>query len=274
MFRTLDLSDVSFLSKTNLWTPTELGADLALWLDAADTDTITLSGSNVSQWDDKSGNNRHASQAIAADQPIYTSNVLNGKPGVTFDGSTDFLTVAHDNALNAQIAPSSVVILYRERVSGFRLMQKAPSGTGASADAFFSSSSSVLGAAGTFTTSYPFWQNVWQFDVGTFSGNVIRHWRNGTKLVPTNVTGGSIVNGELVSSSTPATNSDPLFIGKRDNPSSTEGHMNGELLETLILTSALSTDDRQKLEGYLAWKWGLVSNLPVDHPYKTKPPTV
>ena len=31
--------------------------------------------------------------------------------------------------------------------------------------------------------------------------------------------------------------------------------------------------DRQQLEGYLAWKWGLEANLPVDHPYKNAAPT-
>jgi hypothetical protein len=30
--------------------------------------------------------------------------------------------------------------------------------------------------------------------------------------------------------------------------------------------------NRQKLEGYLAHKWGLGANLPVDHPYKTVGP--
>jgi len=34
----------------------------------------------------------------------------------------------------------------------------------------------------------------------------------------------------------------------------------------------LSTEDRQKLEGYLAWKWGLESDLPVGHPYAASPP--
>ena len=28
----------------------------------------------------------------------------------------------------------------------------------------------------------------------------------------------------------------------------------------------------KKIEGYLAWKWGLESNLPVDHPYKSGGP--
>ena len=29
---------------------------------------------------------------------------------------------------------------------------------------------------------------------------------------------------------------------------------------------------REKVEGYLAWKWGLVGNLDANHPYKHSPP--
>jgi len=35
-----------------------------------------------------------------------------------------------------------------------------------------------------------------------------------------------------------------------------------------------SADTRYKVEGYLAWKWGLVANLPSGHPYKNLPPYV
>jgi hypothetical protein len=38
-------------------------------------------------------------------------------------------------------------------------------------------------------------------------------------------------------------------------------------------STPLSTTDRQKLEGYLAHKWGLAANLPADHPYKSAAPT-
>jgi hypothetical protein len=56
------------------WTPASL-SDLALWLDAADSDTITKDGSNyVSQWDDKSGNDNHVTQVEGSRQPIYSSN--------------------------------------------------------------------------------------------------------------------------------------------------------------------------------------------------------
>ena len=36
----------------------------------------------------------------------------------------------------------------------------------------------------------------------------------------------------------------------------------------IIIPTALAEEDRQKLEGYLAHKWGLESNLPTAHPFK------
>jgi hypothetical protein len=50
-------------------------------------------------------------------------------------------------------------------------------------------------------------------------------------------------------------------------------HMNGGLYEIMNFTSTLVTADRQKVEGYLAWKYGVASNLPAGHPYKSSPPT-
>ena len=41
----------------------------------------------------------------------------------------------------------------------------------------------------------------------------------------------------------------------------------------VIIVPTLSTDDRQRLEGYLAWKWGLQGSLPGGHPYESAAPT-
>jgi hypothetical protein len=41
----------------------------------------------------------------------------------------------------------------------------------------------------------------------------------------------------------------------------------GNICEVLAYSNALSTGDRQTVEGYLAWKWGIQSNLPATHPY-------
>ena len=50
---------------------------LKLWLDASDSSTITKDGSNkVSQWSDRSGNNNHATQGTAANQPTLGTNEI------------------------------------------------------------------------------------------------------------------------------------------------------------------------------------------------------
>ncbi|MFM5960147.1 MAG: hypothetical protein ACKOQ2_23825, partial [Dolichospermum sp.] len=72
-----------------LWTPAQIST--ALWLDAADASTIILNGSTVSQWRDKSGNGRNATQATAANQPVLATNSQNGQNGITFDGVNDYL---------------------------------------------------------------------------------------------------------------------------------------------------------------------------------------
>ena len=73
------------------WTVLPDIAGLQLWLDADDSDTITLNGSTVSQWNDKSGNDYHVSQGTASNQPTYTASALNSKSVVRFDGAGDRL---------------------------------------------------------------------------------------------------------------------------------------------------------------------------------------
>jgi hypothetical protein len=62
-------------------------AGLYLWLDAADSSTVTLNSNNVSEWRDKSGSSRHFAQSAAGLQPAYTQAGENGKNCLTFDAS-------------------------------------------------------------------------------------------------------------------------------------------------------------------------------------------
>ena len=48
----------------------------------------------------------------------------------------------------------------------------------------------------------------------------------------------------------------------------------GDYAEAIILDSGLNHDQLDKLEGYLAWQWGLQGSLPVNHPFKNIPPLV
>jgi hypothetical protein len=43
------------------------------------------------------------------------------------------------------------------------------------------------------------------------------------------------------------------------------------LAEMILLDAVPTTEERQRLEGYLAWKWGQQGSLPADHPYKSSP---
>jgi hypothetical protein len=250
------------------WTPALITT--ALWLDAADSSTVTTVSGAVSQWNDKSGNGRNAVQATSTDRPAYTANALNGKSVLTLDGTNDFMTVAHAAALNAQISPSTVAVVYKKS-AGFRVMQKKD-GTGVESDAWFFDDLSGLGVAGGFTTSYAGNQNNWQIDIGTWNDSTIKHWRNGSKLTATNVTGGTLVSGEVDPSLGPLSNTDALYIGRRLNPSGTTGIMTGQIAGILICNTALSDTDRQKLEGYYAHLFALTASLPSDHPYKVNPP--
>ncbi len=62
-----------------------------LWLKA--NAGITQSGGLVSQWDDQSGNSRHATQATGANKPAYGyQRRLNGYPTVIFNGTASQMT--------------------------------------------------------------------------------------------------------------------------------------------------------------------------------------
>jgi hypothetical protein len=50
------------------------------------------------------------------------------------------------------------------------------------------------------------------------------------------------------------------------------GGMIGYIGEVITYSSVLSRYDRQSIEGYLAWKWGIQNDLALDHPYRTAPP--
>lgn len=90
--------------------PTDL-TDLAAWYDASDVSTITETGGSVSQWDDKSGNDYHATQGVGAEQPVTGTRTLNGKNTIDFDGVDDgFLTGLPLSVTNNN---NTVLIVYK-----------------------------------------------------------------------------------------------------------------------------------------------------------------
>jgi hypothetical protein len=88
----LTIADPAFLAAAaGVFSPLSLSP--ALWLDAADTSTITQSGGKVSAWADKSGNGRDVTQATSTRQPTTGIATQNGRNVISFDGN-DWLTSA------------------------------------------------------------------------------------------------------------------------------------------------------------------------------------
>jgi len=61
---------------------------LVLWLDGSDSTSFTLSGSNITQWRDKSGNSRHAS--VSSGTPTRVSSGINSL-GVAYTSKNNYL---------------------------------------------------------------------------------------------------------------------------------------------------------------------------------------
>lgn len=241
------------------WTPAALGASLALWLDANDASTITLNGSTVSQWNDKSGNARHANQAVAANQPAYTTAGLNGNNVLTFDGVNDFFELSTGILLDDNFTHVHSVFVRattgRHTVDVGRTTTPIGYGNWWYTDNVLYSN---LRGSGFMTHGS-------STATGTFINGLVRNnsgtqaYRNGTAF---GTPQGAAVTGNVTLNA----------VGRAQG--SIAATHNGPMAEVIVGRSDLSTDDRQKIEGYIAWKWGLQANLPVGHPYKDAPPTV
>lgn len=78
-------------------------ANLGMWYDASVASSVTLNGSNVSQINDLSGNERRLLQATAASQPAYVSAARNGKNAMRF-------TASHSLQFNAFLVGSAYTV--------------------------------------------------------------------------------------------------------------------------------------------------------------------
>jgi hypothetical protein len=253
------------LTKTFSWNETVWNPSMittALWLDAADASTITESGGAVSQWDDKSGNNYHVSQATAADQPTVSTDA--GNASISFDGTSDYLR--HDVS-GTFTYPSSIFIVCRNTDT-------------ANAGHALSMNNSFVSDEYATLTQRNFSGQAILYNVRDVSSSFISVFSTfGTEIV--NAVSNASNNNELFSNgasvgtetSTWTTPSyDNISIGRLRYQVSGQ-YFVGHVHEIIWIRQSLDLTTRQKIEGYLAHKWGLTANLPSDHPYKLVGPT-
>ena len=258
------------IQKNRNFTPTQISG-CSLWLDGADpagNGVIPANGTSITSWVDKSLSGNTCSNASSINSPVLYSSILNGKPVLSFTGPAVLNTTTSqwlDNTVmtfpNTKNTIFALVYNDNSTSKSFTANNYIISGR---ADALISYSSysgnnfaTVIGSGSGWNdlnTNTPS-QNmngVWAITGMTLNTNVLTPYYNGTALNTKSGTMGSTTG---------------FIIG--DAPSGYRGQCwNGYMAEIIMFPTVLGNTQRQQVEGYLAWKWGLQGNLPAGHPYK------
>ena len=253
-----------------------------LWLDAADSSTITLSTTKVTQWNDKSGNGYNFTQSTSGNQPTYSTSSLNGLNTITFTSassnyllgtaSTNFIGTnslsvygvfkTNNNTSSSAVFSKSLYGSAEGRILyGFR--ESGTPGTiiggigGQSSNAYTAISDTYTGGS---------WR-VFGF-VSDRSGWTNTTYQNGTSIGTATISSNTTTN---------LTNAFPMLVGAYNNgsgganPPQPGYYLDGGVGELLVFSTALTTTQRQTIEGYLSKKWGIGSSpmIPSTHPFSS-----
>ena len=258
------------IQKNRSFVPTQISG-CSLWLDGADpagNGVIPANGTSITSWVDKSLSGNTCSNASSINSPVLYSSILNGKPVLSFTGPAVLNTTTSqwlDNTVmtfpNTKNTIFALVYNDNSTSKSFTANNYIISGR---ADALISYSSYSGNNFATFIGSGSGWNDlntntpsqnmngVWAITGMTLNTNVLTPYYNGTALNTKSGTMGSTTG---------------FIIG--DAPSGYRGQCwNGYMAEIIMFPTVLGNTQRQQVEGYLAWKWGLQGNLPAGHPYK------
>lgn len=239
---------------TRRWTPTEITT--SAWYDAASPSTITHVAGAVSQWSDKSGNGKHATQANGALKPLTGSQSINGLNTIYFN--FDWM----DTNLT-QLTTVSIYYLFHANI-------KSHPANNTPIHAINNGSGGIPSDGGCYVTL----QNYGSPSTSNHSvfytiPSAATRYLNGVLNAVDHGFNPGFASHQGTGLSTLGLTYKLGCVGIAGNSDA-----NLDLGEVIICPSVHDVATRQRIEGYLAWKWGLVANLPVSHPYKTQPPYV
>ena len=238
-----------------------------LWLDASDSTTITIA-TGVSQWNDKSGNAYNFTQVTGASQPTRTGNYISFQ-------SNYYLTIP--TAFMNNVTSWSLFFLINPISSSNFIMVKQHDGVNTENVLSMTVNTNSSGGGQTGSTGYLYWRS---YNAGTqpasssalststiqilsivYDGTNLYMYINGT-LNSTTAGSFATLNDTLPTAYTLGAWYVPGYGGFQYS-----GSTNFQLGEMISYYTSLTTIQRQQVEGYLAWKWGLQANLPTTHPY-------
>ncbi len=241
-----------------------------LWLDANDTSTITLSGSAVTQWNDKSANTYQFTQGTSSRRPTSGLTTINGRNVLDFDGTDHLASTAsastwsflHDGTKTTQF-----YVVKRNATSNGTNVLTSTNHIGASAaiaaHAFINDSTNYPGLS---------------IHNGTSGDAVVRLDATADTAIGTNTTvityatdpGNSssgdrakvyVNNGSAIGNNTwgqtPSTSAPygTLLIG--DLGPGIDIGLKGKFAEIIIYPFELTTTQRNSVRDYLIGKWGI-----------------
>lgn len=250
---------------------------LKAWWDATDASTLYQStggslasadGDPLGEWQDKSGNLLHWTQASGTNKPALKKTIKNSKDVIRFDGTNDVMSIAGSNSslklLHGQL--NTVFMVFNiSSLAGDRCFFDSAGGTtnntgrylavttaGVLTSQGYNSSGSQATSAFINNSSASYIAiNTWYVisyvsDPGNATvANRSYVYKNGGNLSQNNTANGT-------PSSSNSTND--LFLGAI---SPNVNRFVGDFGEIIIYDSALSAGDRALVEGYLNNKWGV-----------------
>lgn len=247
------------------WTPRMLRPAVKQWFSTQESPITAASGVLVQQIDDLSGFGNHMVRDGAGTEPSLLYATINGRKGLDSPGK--IIRTSSAFALGS-LAEFEVAGVFRldaftgnfGRVYGCYANSNDYDNT--NSFVFFcrnGTANSLLSTCSTGSASTSITMGAYMVARMQVRSGVLRQYINGTL-------GGS------ASGLTPALGTVNFSQGRNSNAQSTISYQTtGEML---FVAGRLTDRTAQKLEGYLAWKWGLERSLAAGHPFRSTPPII
>jgi hypothetical protein len=258
------------LTRNLLSGPTSPVTGYRVWLDASDSSTITLSsGSNCSQWRDKSSNGYTWSQNTTLKQPQWNTRTQNGKALMDFNGGFGDKQALLSDSSNAtwtwtNDGDGSYFIVFSADVAENSMLTNNPNGSPGVGFFWFTGAYAgwhlYRGVQGTSVIASG-WSQPTMSTNTFYAMAALTDPTNGTPAnrAYINLNGGTVYNQNTSSSSTStSTPTGNLTIGGASNAPSNGDYFNGVIGEIIMYDSKLSDSDRDKNINYLKTKWGIL----------------
>ena len=262
----LSFSKSPYIYTSSNFYPTLFGGGLLLWLDGFDSNTILRNGNYVTQWNDKSGYSNNAITQSPSG-PIWNPwNNSIQNTSITFDGTSymqinkNFMSTLNGSMFAVFRAPTAVpnqaqMVIQDQAAWGMVDFQLQPTQFVVS-----TAQSSIVSKFASPITSYSITSIEiikQQSSINTYVNGSLNQTVKFSSFYSTGDTMDLPNIGRYTSSG--IENQSARFVG--------------DLQEIIVYNSTLTTNMRQIIEGYLAWKWFIQSSLPRTHPYYGLTPT-